>query len=142
METLNLPREVVGRRYPAHRNYLGNLWAKGFVGVIQPQDAAKFAGSDSCEIPTYFTPALRDGPFEIFADLGIELKRLLHVSQDYEYRRPLRSQKWVESQCEVSDLKEKSSKLGDIYIMDLRSEFSQDGEVCITSTMRVFVRRS
>ncbi len=105
--------------------------------AVDPQTGASLAGT----VPELFIPALRDGPFEIFNDLGIELKRLLHVSQEYRYLSPIKIDEWVESESSVTDLKEKSSKLGEIYILDVQSKFFQKGETCVESLMRVFVRR-
>lgn len=112
-------------------------WVKEFVAVVDPQTAVSLSDT----VPEIFIPALRDGPFEIFNDLGVELKRLLHVSQEYRYLHPLKFDEWVESESSVTDLKEKTSKLGDIYILDVQSKFFQKGEVCVESLMRVFVRR-
>jgi hypothetical protein len=122
------------------RNYLSTLWVKNFAKVVCPDGALELG--DHAEIPAFFAPALRDGPFEIFSDLGIELKRLLHVSQDYQHHRPLKTAAWAESVSTITDLKEKSSKLGDIYILDIQTQFSQDAELCVESLMRVFVRRN
>ena len=94
------------------------------------------------EVPEFFIPSLRDGPFEIFEDLGVELKRLLHVSQEYVYPCAFKINDWVESVSTISDLKEKSSKLGSIYILDVRTVFTQNEQTCVESLMRVFVRKS
>lgn len=141
MESLNLTRDIVGRRYPTRRNYLSEVWVKEFLTVIDPRTAEEFAASKSKQIPNVFMPALRDGPFEVFDDLGIELKRLLHVSQEYEYLEPLMAQSWADSETTIMDLKEKSSKLGSIYIMDLQTRFTQNAKPCFNALMRVFVRR-
>ncbi|HVJ64209.1 MAG TPA: MaoC family dehydratase N-terminal domain-containing protein [Bdellovibrionota bacterium] len=138
MESLNLTREIVGRRYPARRNYLSDTWVRSFAQVVCPDSAGEIRD----EVPEFFIPALRDGPFEIFNDLGVELKRLLHVSQEYAYSGALKINDWAESVSTISDLKEKSSKLGSIYILDVKTVFTQNQKTCVESLMRVFVRRS
>lgn len=142
MQKLNLTRDLVGRRYPERRNYLSNVWVRQFVAQIDIDASREYDRVEGTKIiPSYFVPALRDGPFEVFDSLGIELKRLLHVSQDYHFYIPLQSETWVTSVTEISDLKEKSSKLGDIYLMDLKTEFYQKDQLSTETLMRVFVRR-
>jgi hypothetical protein len=112
-------------------------WVQDFVKVVCP-DSEPMSGD---LVPEFFLPALRDSVFSVFTELEIELKRLLHVSQEYQYLKPFKGNSWVESETVISDLKEKKSKLGDMYIMDLKTKFLQNGELCAESLMRVFVRR-
>lgn len=127
----------MGRRYPPCRNYLGMTWVREFLKTV----GASNTDALTDEIPNAFLPALRDGPFEVFTGLKVPLKCLLHISQEYDYKRPLKANQWVDSETEISDFKEKTSKLGSIYILDLKTSFSQSGELCAQSVMRVFVRR-
>ena len=131
MSKLSLNADLVGRRYPEMRNYLSKAWVNAFKGST----------SSAKPMPLSFVAALRDGPFAVFDDLEVPLKNLLHISQDYDYHAPLEIEKDLRHLTKILKLKEKTIKLGDVYLMVLETDFLQDDELKIQSRMSVFIRR-
>jgi hydroxyacyl-ACP dehydratase HTD2-like protein with hotdog domain len=92
------------------------------------------------ELPHSFYGCLREGEFKVFADLGISLKQLLHVSQTFQYFKSLKVGDRLTST--VSIAKVMSRKLGGdlVTFLELKNVYSSQGETYAIAEGTVIVR--
>lgn len=81
--------------------------------------SAKYRGEAP---PTFFT-ILRQGEFELWRDLGIELSKVLHADQEYFYDEPVRPGDHLEYETVMTKAIEKQSRLGATRFMVFDTEF-------------------
>ncbi len=129
-----LTPDLVNRRYPALEILVTKEWVdKYFKTVSYPLEM-------NSELPHSFYGCLREGEFKVFADLGISLKQLLHVSQTFQYFKALRVGDRLTST--VSIAKVMSRKLGGdlVTFLELKNVYSCKGETYAIGEGTVIVR--
>lgn len=129
-----LTPDLVNRRYPD----LEILVTKEAVTKLLKCVGDTEAPMD--EVPDSYFACLREGEFNLFADIGIDLKQLLHVSQQIEYFKKLKVGDKIISRCGIS--KVNSRKLGGDFVvfLDLYNKFYKNEELVAMSEGTVIVR--
>ncbi len=133
-QTSLLTPELVNRRYPEIEILVTKEWVeKYFKTLSYPYEA-------SGELPHSFYGCLREGEFKVFADLGISLKQLLHVSQTFQYFKSLKVGDQLTST--VSIAKVMSRKLGGdlVTFLELKNVYSCQGDIYAIAEGTVIVR--
>lgn len=81
------------------------------------------------EAPPTFMTVLRDGEFELFKEMGIPLKSVLHGDQEFRYLRPIRPGDRIEYQTVVSKAFEKQGSSGLMRFIVFETELRAGGAV-------------
>jgi hypothetical protein len=118
-----LTAELVGRRYPEFKFFISETWAQDFkhaIGYSLKQI------EDPSFVPPTFIACLRDGNFNAFAELGIELSQLLHAGQSYRFYESFRSGDLLSSTTEIVRVLAKKGKTGEMVFMDFLNVFSRE----------------
>lgn len=89
----------------------------------------------SAVIPTIFT-LFRQGEFQLMADLGIQLKQVLHAEQEYEIRAPLLPSEEISFATKLSSVVEKKSKTAHLAFMAFETEFLRTSDQVVVATAR------
>ncbi|MBY5974604.1 MAG: MaoC family dehydratase N-terminal domain-containing protein [Gammaproteobacteria bacterium] len=106
------------------------------------EDAAKAAGHSSLPAPPTFLFTLdleRDDPFRMFADLGVDLGRILHGTQEFKYRRPIRAGDRITLRSKVVDIYDKKGGAME-FIVQTTWATNQHGEDVGEMTRVIVVR--
>ncbi len=133
-QTTLLTSDLVNRRYPDIEILVTKEWVeKYFKTLSYPLELEG-------ELPHSFYGCLREGEFKVFADLGISLKQLLHVSQTFQYFKPLKIGDRLISN--VSIAKVMARKLGGdlVTFLELKNVYTYQGETYAIGEGTVIVR--
>jgi len=106
-------------------------------------DAAKKEGFEGLALPptfgTYFTVNGRLS--EIVAELELNLAKVLHGSQEYEYFNAIKPGDVISGETRVADIFEKTSKGGKMDFIVLESAYkNQNGDKVLIDRMTLVVR--
>lgn len=74
------------------------------------------------EAPPTFLTVFREGEFNILANLGLSLSRLLHADQEYHYRRKIYPGDHLEYDSTLVKAIEKKGKEGSTYFLVYETE--------------------
>ena len=99
--------------------------------VYTDEDAAKAAGYRSLPAPPTFTFALNlavPDPFEKYVSMGINLNRILHGGQKFEYVAPICAGDTITLESSISDIYEKKGGALE-FIEEETVATNQDGAV-------------
>jgi len=129
-----LTPDLVNRRYPDLEILVTKEWVDKFFKTVD----YKFPPGE--ELHHSFYGCLREMEFKVFADLGISLKQLLHVSQSFQYFKHLKVGDRVISN--VSIAKVMSRKLGGdlVTFLELKNVYTCRGEMYAIAEGTVIVR--
>lgn len=110
------------------------LFAKA-AGEINPiyleEEAAKAAGYRNILAPPTFANALslsKPEPFEGFAEMGIELAKVLHGEQKFQYFAPICAGDSITLQDEITDIYDKKDGAMEFMVTET-SVTNQNGEL-------------
>ena len=134
-----LTPELVSRRYPDIEKVVTKEWVEKFLKSIGTETTEY---EDKQVVPHSFFSALREGEFHIIADLGIELKQLLHVSQSLTYKGSLIVGDTIVSKTGIAKIN--SRKLGGdlVVFLELYNHYYRKGEVIAEASGTVIVREA
>jgi hypothetical protein len=93
-------KTFIGTRSDSYREEVTSDRIQAFCKAIGIEDR-------SVAPPTFLT-VFRKGEFELFQILGIELSKVLHAEQEYQYEHPIRGGDFVHFQTVVSQILEKN----------------------------------
>lgn len=95
-------------------------------------------GKGDMEAPPTFGTTFRpvEGFLHVFQDLDIDLTRVLHGEEEYEYFKPIKPGDLLTCQTRVSNVYEKSGKSGGMTFVTMETECKN------TSEELVLIRRS
>ncbi len=136
----SLTPDLVTRRYPDIEILLTKEWAQPYLQCVG--DKQVDLSQDDVELPYSFYSCLREGEFNIFKDLGIDLKQLLHLSQSFHYfAKPRLNEKII---SRVSILKVVHRKLGgnEVVFLELQNEYFRNSTEAIAKAEGTVIVRS
>lgn len=110
--------------------------------VYLDEDAARAAGYRSLPAPPTFLFSLEfEGrePFKLFNRLGVDLNRVLHGEQEFEYLSPICAGDTITVRQKVLDITEKKGGALDIIVARTIAT-NQNGDVVIRATKTAIVR--
>jgi hypothetical protein len=94
---------------------------------ITPQRIAQFCRAvgipESSVAPPTFLTVFRKGEFDLFQKMGIQLARVLHAEQEYQYENPIRSGDCMQFQTTVSNILEKKGSTASMQFITLETLF-------------------
>lgn len=77
--------------------------------------------------PTFMT-VFRRGEFELFQELGIELARILHAEQEYQYENPIRAGETLVFQTVMKQVLEKHTSTHLMQFATFETSFQTDSD--------------
>ena len=103
--------------------------------------AARAAGYPTIPAPPTFATALR--PADAREGMGIDMRKLLHGEQVYEFRRPIHAGDRIRVTARVADIGEKTGKSGvmDVVTIEHIGADAASGEEVFTGRYIVLIRR-
>jgi acyl dehydratase len=136
-----------GKTYPAFTYEVGLEKIREYANAVGEQepvhhdrDAAKEAGFRDVVAPPMFAVVYSAGamaPAILDPELGINLMRMLHGSQEFVWGEPVCAGDRIETTAEVKDLYEKDGK--EFYVFESVSR-NQDGQEVVRATWTNIVR--
>jgi acyl dehydratase len=129
---MTLNASLVGKEYPP------------FAFALVADRVASFAravGHPGTGVPPTFAtvPELAAGLENVLADreLGLDLSRVLHAEQEYEWVRPLALGDAITAVARIEEIRSR----GDLEFLTLRTELRDEaGEVVVAARSRLIVR--
>lgn len=85
-----------------------------FASVTESPFLNRLEALDSSHCPTVFT-IFRMGEFELMAQMGLQLKQILHGEQGYEYFEVLKPDQKIRYQTELKEVHRKEGKEGALH---------------------------
>ena len=108
--------------------------------IYRDEAAAKQAGHPRIPAPPTFPIALR--PNDVREGMGIDMKKVLHGEQEFEFRRPLYAGDVLTIVQRIADIYEKQGKSGAMDFLVLETVATDaEGETVYTARANVVVRR-
>lgn len=144
------PADYIGRdlgtfTFDVERSQL-RLFARA-IGETRPvyvdTAAARAAGYRDLPIPPTFPFSIGmnpDDPFDTMKSLDIDLARVLHGEQSFEYIRPICAGDQVRVRRKVLDAYQKKSGALTFFVLGLTYEDARSGETFCTARQTVIVR--
>ncbi len=137
----------IGKTYPPFEYEVGREKIREYanaVGETNPvhldPEAARAAGYRDVVAPPMFAVVYSAGavaPGILDPELGINLARMLHGSQEFVWGEPVCAGDRIETTCEVKDLYEKDGK--QFYVFESVSR-NQEGQEVVRATWTNIVR--
>ncbi|MDY6968274.1 MAG: MaoC family dehydratase N-terminal domain-containing protein [Spirochaetota bacterium] len=138
-------KSFVGKEYPEFSFEVEKGKVKEFAKAIgdknplyYDENAAKEAGFDGLVLPPTFPTvfSMAGGLMEIIlGDLKINLAKMLHGGQQYEYLQPIKPGDTVTGKVKIANLFEKEGKAGTMQFIVLETTYTnQNGEKVLIDT--------
>jgi len=148
-----LDKSKIGKEYPEIRFEIEKGKIREFgkaIGDKNPvyyyEDAAKKEGFEGLAMPPTFPTTFTafsltgGGLFGILDDLNIDLVKVLHGGQEYEYLKPIKPGDTVTGKAKIANIFEKSGKGGTMDFVVLETTYAnQDGEKVLIDRSTVIV---
>ncbi|MPY85553.1 MAG: MaoC family dehydratase [Actinophytocola sp.] len=109
--------------------------------VYSDTDAAKRAGHSDLPVPPTFLFSMElesPDPFGYLADLGVDLRRVLHGEQSFTYHSMAHAGETLTLQPRIVDVL--SKKGGAMEFLLKRTDITRDGELVAEATSTIIVR--
>ena len=116
--------KLSGRRYPAIEFLVSSEHIESFCQAIGDTSFATEKGTAKAAPPS-FLACLREGEFNVFRDLQLELKQLLHGSQSYEFFQPIFADDKIHTTTSIKRVELKQTRLGDKVLLVIETEFDR-----------------
>lgn len=136
----SLTPDLVGRRYPNLDIEVTLNWAREFFECAGYPEKYFSQLQEGVELPFSFFSCPRGAEFKVFADLGIDLKQLLHISQTYSYFAKARIGDQIRSQVSIEKLIPKKLGGQQIVFLELRNQYYRGETLLTEATGAVIVR--
>ncbi len=110
--------------------------------IYTDEDAAKAAGYDALPAPPTFGFSLniaKPNPFDNFLAMGIDLNRVLHASQKFDYIAPILAGDTITLQDKVVDIYDKKDGALEFVVIETEAT-NQRGEHVLNMTNTLVVR--
>jgi hypothetical protein len=130
---VSLNAELVGKTYPPVVFPLVAERVSAFANVIG------HPGNDDVPPTLVTAPEIAAGLQAVLddPDLGLDLSRVLHAAQEYEWGRPLTIGETLTAEATIADIRSK----GDTSFVTLRTELRDEGRrVVVVATSTLVVR--
>ena len=133
---------VVGREYPPYTVEVEKGHIASFAEAIgDASPAFQPVAGDALVAPPTFVTAFRSGEFTILQDLEVDLRKLLHGEQQYEYRRRVRPGDVLTCTPRIDAVKSKETKKGSmVFLTTELSMTDASGEVVCVARSTVAIR--
>ena len=147
-----IDNSLIGKEYPEFSFEIEKGKIREFARAIGDKnplysdiDAAKEEGFESLALPptlpTVFA-AMSEGMQVIIGDLNIDLTKMLHGGQQYEYIKPIKPGDTVTGKAKIADIFEKKGKSGIMDFVVIKTAYTnQDGEKVLIDTSTLIQRR-
>lgn len=144
---MSLSKDLVGKEFPSFYYEVSREKIKEFLRALNEtkevywdKEKAKEAGfSDTPAPPTFSTAILFHGNPNFFSDIasiGVDIKRLLHMKEEYTYHEPIYPGMTVHCQSQVIDV-----KTGKMDMLTTKGTMhDQDGNLCMEMEMAIVIR--
>ena len=112
--------------------------------IFYDEDAAREDGFEGLAVPpTFFTLfAMAGGLESVIKDLEINMAKLLHGGQEYEYFKPVKPGDVVKAKTIITDVIEKSGKAGTMDFVVMETTYiNQNEEPVLRDKCTLVVRR-
>ena len=144
-------KSVIGKEYPEFTFEVEKGKVKEFARAIEDQSAelhdekaAKEAGFEGIALPPTFPTvfAMAGGLMEVMLnDLKLDLARILHGGQQYEYLKPIKPGDIVTGKVKIADAFEKQGKSGTMDFIVMETTYTnQNGEKVLVDTSTMIQR--
>ncbi len=111
--------------------------------IFWDDPAAKAAGYPACPVPPTFPAALdacaTGGKNLVLDVLGVDLGRLLHGEQAFEYHRPIYAGDRIRLLTRIADIYDKKGGALEFIVLETTMH-NQRGDLCAALTMTVVLR--
>ena len=110
--------------------------------IYTDEQAAKAAGYSSLPAPPTFGFSLamaKPDPFDNYLDIGIDLDRLLHASQEFEYIEPILAGDTITLRDSVKDIYDKKGGALEFVVFESKAT-NQDGKPVLNMINTLVVR--
>ena len=146
-----IDKKFIGREYPETIFEVEKVKIREFARAIgdnnpiyYDEKAAEEAGFSGLAAPPTFGITLEVGVwlFDILAELKVDLKKLLHGSQEYEYFQPVQSGDKITGKSVITDIFEKTGKRGIMDFVVLETTYTnQHGQKALHEKCIFVVQR-
>jgi len=145
-------KSIIGREYPAFTFEVEKGKIREFARAIGDKNplyydekAAKEAGFEGIAIPPSFPTvfAMAGGLMEVMlGDLKLDLAKILHGGQQYEYFKPIKPGDTVTGKVRIANAFAKSGKGGTMDFIVMETTYTnQNGEKVLVDTSTMIQRR-
>lgn len=144
-----LNRQMIGKTYPPQHFEVEKqrlcFFAKatGQTDPIYYDEAAAIAAGHPSLLapPTFLTtvPVESRTPFQFLDDLGVDISRILHTAQDYQYAAPVYAGDRITLVRKIANLMERRGSERKFIVME-EQYTNQRGEQVATATVTLLVR--
>ena len=128
-------KERVGEKSPLYKEQVTPQRLMDFCHAV----GSHLDHADGVAPPTFMT-VFRKGEFDLFSELGLELSKVLHGEQEFQYFNPIRAGDTVEFQTQLSHVLEKKSATGSLHFMTFHTEVKVLDAVAGLSKTVILVR--
>lgn len=132
----HLTPDLVNRRYPVFDKVVTQELLSAYF------DCLGYSAGARAEVPASFFACFREAEFKVFEDLGIELRQLLHVSQNYSYFFPLKLGDKVQSLVTIERVSSRKMGSGLVVFIDLKNTYLREGIKVAEADGTVIVREA
>lgn len=137
-ESKGIDPGVVGKEYPSYTFEVEKGRIRAFADAIG-DDNSLYQGDDPIAPPTFAT-CFRDGEFTILQDLNVDLRKLLHGEQEYEYHRPIKPGDVLTCTPRIASLKSKETKKGTMDFLTTEVQITANDELVCVARSTVAIR--
>ena len=134
---------VVGKEYPTYQFEVEKGRIRAFAEAIGDENPL-FVDTEHAQstrmagviAPPTFATCFRDGEFTILMDLKVDLRKLLHGTQEYEFHLPIRPGDILTCAPSISAVKSKETKKGrmDFLTTQVKITNARDELVCVAKS--------
>lgn len=144
---MSLSKDLVGREFPSFKYEVGREKMKEFLRAIGEtkeiywdREKAIAAGyKDTPAPPTFSTAVLFHGNpnfFQDIADIGVDIKKLLHMKEEYRFIKPIYPGMQLSCQSKVIDV-----KTGKMDMLTTQGTMhDESGTLCMEMEMAIVIR--
>jgi len=140
-----LSKDIIGTKTGAYTYEIGREKLKEFtlaIGEENPlysdiETAKKYGYSELPVTPTFSTVLSFWGNpkfFDQMGDLGIDIKKLLHLKEDYTYHKPMTIGMVIKVESEVSDV-----KLGKMNMVTFSSKYFNNDDLMMVGDTTIII---
>ena len=146
-----IDKNVVGREFPETSFEIEKGKIREFVRAIGDknpvycdEEASQKAGFTGLAIPPTFPTVMTNasGLVSVLEDLKVDMAKLLHGSQEYEYIQPIQSGDTITCKMKITDVFEKSGRSGVMDFVVLETTYvNQNGQTALRDKCTFVLRR-
>ena len=129
---------VVGKEYPSYTFEVEKGRIRAFAEAIGDGNPSYREGE--IVAPPTFATCFRDGEFTILQDLEVDLRKLLHGEQEYEYHRAIKPGDVLTCTPRIASLKSKETKKGKMAFLTTEVRVTAGDDLVCVARSTVAIR--